>query len=228
MMAEIVELQGAEAGEDNKVGEMSWSEEALSRLKQISDTSLQENIRLRAEKKARAEKSTEVSLTHLKGFLNNDSEDAQPRSKCPFAQNAGSVVEEAPTSLKLFWTTAALARLQQVPAGYCRNLTQRAVETLATQNNSQEVDLDYLEEVLKVFKAGSESADTSMPWTTDARERIQRAPDSVRGMLVKEIEGWAQREGLKEVDQRAVRAIKREWQSRGIFHLEPGDPRGDG
>ena len=229
MMAEIVEFQGAEADEDSKVGEMGWSDEALTHLKQISDTSLQENIRLRAEKKARAEKSTEVSLTQLKSFLNNDSEDTdRPKSKCPFAQNATSPLEEAPATLKLFWTTAALARLQQVPAGYCRNLTQRAVETLATQNDSQEVDLDYLEEVLKVFKAGSESADTSMPWTTDARDRIQRAPDSVRGMLVKEIEGWAQREGLDEVDQRAVRAIKREWQSRGIFHLEPGDPRGDG
>ena len=69
--------------------------------------------------------------------------------------------------------------------------------------------------------------ETSIPWTANARSRIERAPDSVRGMLIREIETWAQREGLEQVDQRAVRAIKREWRSRGVFHLEPGDPRGD-
>jgi hypothetical protein len=47
-------------------------------------------------------------------------------------------------------------------------------------------------------------------------------------MLIREIETWTRREGLPEVDERAVRAIKREWQARGVFHLEPGDPRGDG
>ena len=49
----------------------------------------------------------------------------------------------------------------------------------------------------------------------------------VRGMLVQEIEGWAQRQGLSQVDERAVRAVKRQWRDRGIFHLDPDDPRSD-
>ena len=229
VMAEIVEAHDAQAlKREDPADAMSWSDEALSRLKQISDGSLQDNIRLRAEKKARSEKTEMVSLAQLNSFLDSDPETSvTQQSKCPFAQNATPATIDHAVESTLLWTAEASARLQQVPRGYCRSLTQQAVETLASQSDLLQVDLDYLEEVLKVFKAGSESVDTSIPWTDNARARIQRAPDSVRGMLVKEIETWAQREGLEEVDERAVRTIKREWQSRGVFHLEPGDPRGD-
>jgi hypothetical protein len=66
-----------------------------------------------------------------------------------------------------------------------------------------------------------------MSWAPDARGRIERAPEAVRGMLVREIEAWARRNGRAEVDENAVHAVKDEWQARGVFHLEPGDPRGD-
>jgi hypothetical protein len=150
----------------------------------------------------------------------------QSQSKCPFAGKAVTA-PAAPQQSDTPWTSNASARLLEVPAGYCRNLTRRAVESLASQNDLQQIDLDFVEGVLKVFKNGSDTVDTELPWTDDARARIERAPDSVRGMLIREIETWAQREGHEQVDQRAIRAIKREWQSRGIFHLEPGDPRGD-
>lgn len=228
-MAKIIEAQDSGAFNSDEVGNaMSWSDEALSQLNQISDSSLQDNIRLRTEKKARSEQTTVVSLTQLNSFLDSAPEaSASQPSKCPFAQNVNPLAIDKSAKSTLSWATEATARLQQVPAGYCRNLTLRAVETLAMQNDLEQVDLDCLEEVLKVFKAGSQSIDTAMPWTDNARARIERAPDSVRGMLVKEIEAWVQREGLEQVDERSVRTIKREWQARGIFHLEPGDPRGD-
>ena len=149
------------------------------------------------------------------------------QSKCPFAQKAAAAPVEPIKDSAPPWTAEASARLQQVPAGYCRSLTQRAVETLALQNELTQIDLEFVEGVLEVFKQGSDTVDISLPWNAEAYARIERAPDSVRGMLIGEIEGWARREGLAEVDERAVRAIKREWQARGIFHLEPGDPRGE-
>ncbi|MCZ7562866.1 MAG: hypothetical protein M5U08_02845 [Burkholderiales bacterium] len=65
-----------------------------------------------------------------------------------------------------------------------------------------------------------------MPWDDGARARIARAPEVVRGMLVKEIEGWVRRAGRVGVDEAAVDAVKGEWARRGAFHLDPEDPRG--
>jgi hypothetical protein len=311
-MAQIVAAHDAgELNRDDFEAAMSWSDAAQSQLDEIGDLSLRDNIRLRAEKKARAERRTVVEPAHVIGFLDqpaptqsvepatvpeNDLDllhwqaDALARltrvpegfmrdscrqrierqarqqnintvtldlveagldiaravmaednasdsteyvatqkqqSKCPFAKNVIPLPAERTSTAELPWTARATARLEEVPAGYCRRLTQRAVETLAEQNNLPQVDVEFLEAVLKTFKQGSEDVATSMPWSANARARIERAPESVRGMLVREIETWVLRQGLTEVDERAVRNIKREWQARGVFHLEPGDPRGD-
>jgi len=312
-MAEIVAAHDAgELDRNDDLLALKWSDEAQARLDEIDDPSLRDNLRLRAEKKARGERGDVVALTHLLDFLEHATPDQSPepasepvsaeeplhwqadalarlarvpegfmrdacrqriedhtrqqnaatvtldlveagleiartvmaaeqardnpaagatttqQSKCPFAQKIVPLpTEESPAAPGLDWTAEAMTRLEEVPAGYCRSLTQRAVVTLASQNNLDQVDIEFLEGVLKVFKQGSEAVETSIPWTANARSRIERAPDSVRGMLIREIETWAQREGLAQVDRRAVRAIKREWRSRGVFHLEPGDPRGD-
>jgi nucleotide-binding universal stress UspA family protein len=311
MMTEIVAAHDQQVQERAvDADELAWSQAAIARLDEIEDSSLRDNIRLRAEKKARAEHAVEVSKAHVVSFLDNgkrldesasgsaaaadeklfywdtdalariarvpegfmrdacrqrienqarlqnldtvtleivergieiaraamteeieagnepEAPGNQSQSKCPFAGKAVTA-PAAPLQSDTPWTSNASARLLEVPAGYCRNLTRRAVESLASQNDLQQIDLDFVEGVLKVFKNGSDTVDTELPWTDDARARIERAPDSVRGMLIREIETWAQREGHEQVDQRAIRAIKREWQSRGIFHLEPGDPRGD-
>ncbi|MDH3759853.1 MAG: universal stress protein [Gammaproteobacteria bacterium] len=311
-MTEIVDAydqQGQERVQD--ADQLAWSQAAKTGLDEIEDSSLRDNIRLRAEKKARAEHATEVTPAHVIDFLDNarpvgetvsgsapqadenllywdadalariarvpegfmrdacrqrienqarlqnldtvtlevveagieiaraamteeidsgkesEASGNQSQSKCPFAQNATTTPAAPLENDAPPWTSNASARLLEVPAGYCRSLTRRAVESLALQNDLQQIDLDFVEGVLKVFKDGSDTVETALPWTDDARARIERAPDSVRGMLIREIETWAQRAGHDEVDQRAIRAIKREWQSRGIFHLEPGDPRGN-
>jgi len=78
---------------------------------------------------------------------------------------------------------------------------------------------------MQTFQAGSESAAERMEWDDAARGRIARAPEMVRGMLIREIEGWSRREGLERVSGEAVDAIKQIWAERGIFHLDPADPR---
>ncbi|MGB5080218.1 MAG: hypothetical protein WBO23_05690, partial [Burkholderiales bacterium] len=290
-----------------------WSEAALARLDEIGDASLRENLRLRAEKKARGERATVVAPAHVVGFLAdaaapraaapegppasgqgklyweagalarlarvpegfmrdttrqrienlarqqgadcvtldrveaglaiaraamaeeravNDGGAASVKSakgKCPFSGRAGPApvpAKETPGPA-VEWTAEATARLQAVPEGFCRTLTERAVATLASQNNLHRIDAGFLEKVLEVFQNGARSVETSLSWSPYARARIERAPDAVRGMLVREIEAWARRNGVAEVDESAVHAVKEEWQSRGVFHLEPGDPRGD-
>ena len=309
-MAEIVAAHDAgEIGRGKVSAALEWSETALARLNEIGDPSVRDIVRLRAEKKARGERTTVVAPAHVVGFLDDAAapratvqeqvpasdqiklhweasalarlarvpegfmrdasrqrieshareqaaatvtlelaeaglaiaraamaeeaaadgagvaaENSRP-SKCPFSKIFSPVpAQETPAPARA-WTAEAAARLQAVPEGFCRTLTERAVNTLAGQNNRQQVDADFVQSILKVFENGSRSVETGMPWAENARARMERAPEAVRGMLVKEIEGWAQRNGLAEVDESVVDAVKREWQASGAFHLDPADPR---
>lgn len=78
---------------------------------------------------------------------------------------------------------------------------------------------------MQTFMSGSTTAKETLPWDNDARDRIQRAPDMVRGMLIQEIEGWTQRQGQERVTLAAVDAVKQTWQEKGVFHLNPDDSR---
>ncbi len=163
-------------------------------------------------------------------------------SKCPFARlggmgagrkqesegkgsTPGSIQNPEQVHSSSNWHPAALDLLKRVPQGFCRDMTIKAVESIAGENGAKEIDMQMVEQVMKTFKAGAEVVSETMPWDSDARIRISRAPEMVRGMLVKEIEGWAQRNGSERVDETAVEAVKGEWQGRGVFHLDPDDHR---
>ncbi|OGI59848.1 MAG: hypothetical protein A2809_00635 [Candidatus Muproteobacteria bacterium RIFCSPHIGHO2_01_FULL_61_200] len=104
-------------------------------------------------------------------------------------------------------------------------MTRKAVEAIAARQGRTTIDGEFLGNILATFQAGSEQAQDTLPWSAAARERIHRAPPMIRGMLVREIEAWARREGRNDVDEDAVRNVKRQWEQRGVFHLDPADPR---
>jgi nucleotide-binding universal stress UspA family protein len=151
------------------------------------------------------------------------------KSGCPFAGmlDSGKPAEspaDTPES-KNNWSPEAETMLDSVPPGFCRDMTHKAAEAIAAKNGLTTIEPRFVQEVLKTFQTGSESNSESMPWELSARERIAKAPDMVRGMLIKEIEGWSQRNGLEQVSEDAVDAIKQIWAERGVFHLDPDDPR---
>jgi hypothetical protein len=104
-------------------------------------------------------------------------------------------------------------------------MTRKAAETIATGRGLEWIDQVFVEQVMKTFETGAREVSETMAWESRARERIARAPDMVRGMLVGEIELWARREELQQVTLDAVNAVKTEWRQRGVFHLDPADPR---
>ena len=173
---------------------------------------------------ALVEEGLEIARSTMASELGQENAPAAA-GKCPFTGKSAPAPDAVEEPAEMPWTEQARARLEQVPAGYCRQLTSRAVTTLARQNELKRIDLDFLEGVLGVFSASSADVTTAMRWTKTARGRIGRAPESVRGMLIREIEAWAGREGIEEIDDRTLRSIKREWQQLGVFHLDPGDPR---
>ena len=167
------------------------------------------------------------------------STDSPSQSICPFARIADmdgsasgkdSAAQPAGESqaTEPDWQQGARDRLRRVPEGFCRDMTIKAVESIASLSGCEEIDSDFVSQVMKTFKSGAETVSETMPWDSDARIRISRAPDMVRGMLIKEIEGWAQRNGNDRVDETAVEAVKDVWRERGVFHLDPDDPRNGG
>jgi hypothetical protein len=104
-------------------------------------------------------------------------------------------------------------------------MTVRATEMIAGQQGLDNIDLLTVESVLGVFTAGSEQVAESMDWSNAARERISRAPDMVRGMLIKEIEAATRRAEQADVSASMVEQVLAEWQNGGAFHLDPEDKR---
>lgn len=278
---------------------MRWSGEATALLLTIEDLSVRGNLSMRAEKKARQEKSGVVEAKHIKSFLDSETPEnshpsalsslglhwqvaalarlmrvpegfmrdnckktvenyarqnghtevtlavaedglklargemektmkgqAEPttkpaRSGCPF----GFGGKATPADGTLPWTGEAQALAQGLPAGMSRDMTRNAIVAIAAKNGLTEITADFVRQVLETFKSGSKDVSETISWDADARDSLSRAPDMVRGMLIKEVEKWAQHNKLQHIDLATVNTVKQEWQSKGYFHLDPQDTR---
>lgn len=116
---------------------MRWAPEATGLLRTIDDLSVRGNISMRAEKKARQEKSPVVEARHVQAFL--DTGEQEPSQK-----------PEANTGLH--WQAAALARLMRVPEGFMRESCKKTIENYAQQNGYTEVTLEAAENGLKLAR----------------------------------------------------------------------------
>lgn len=214
---------------------MTWTDAATTLLETVVNGSVRRNLRRRAEKKARTEDCSVVATEHIEFFLHTpDSSTALRQSSCPFAALAGKKGFD-PASRQpdidteqgfvMPWSDAAKLKLANVPLGFCRDMTRTAAETIAVQQRISEISADFIDQVMQTFEAGAKQAVETMPWDDAARTRIAKAPDMIRGMLVKEIEAWAQRQALERVNEDAVQAVKKQWAEQGQFHLDPNDSR---
>jgi len=167
-------------------------------------------------------------------------------SICPFARAAQVRLDEADSNLSTqstptkpsqdksslavqaeqpAWSDEAERKMQSVPPGYCRDMTRKAAETIAQNGGVEEIDGGFLQQVLNTFTEGSGEIEETLEWDEAARQRIAKAPEMVRGMLVQEIEVWARNQGRSRVDSDAVDASKQRWEQQGVFHMAPDDPR---
>lgn len=121
---------------------LRWSQEAVALLRTIEDLAVRGNLSMRAEKKARQEKSALVEATHIQPFLDAESpEGSQP-----------SVLSPA----QLHWQAAALARLMRVPEGFMRDSCKQSIEIFARQNGHAEITLEVAENGLKLARGEME------------------------------------------------------------------------
>ncbi len=126
--------------------------------------------------------------------------------------------DNVPIETSLTWTPDAEARLHQVPEGVMRELTRQRVEKLARQQSQAVVTAELMEDKYRQWAEGSAQVTREMTWTEEARERMERVPAIVQGMVVKAIEAYARKQGLTEITPRIVDEAKEFWGETGRFH----------
>ncbi|WP_456380895.1 universal stress protein [Thiolapillus sp.] len=232
---------GLQTGE--KEAPLQWRAAALARLMRVPEGFMRNSSRQRIEDYAKNHKLTEITLETAEAGLaearkameaqtspTSSTEKSAPdngASRCPFAATAGTDTPslEPASTTEIHWDKEAEALLNTVPPGFCRDMTRKAAQAIAARNDVDCIQPAFVQQVLQSFKSGSEQQEETMPWKTAARERIARAPDMVRGMLIREIEDWSQRQGMQQVTEDAVNTVKAIWMERGVFHLDSDDPR---
>ena len=99
---------------------LEWSPEADEVLASISDGSVRENIRLRAEKATRRDAATRVQREHIAEFVND----------------AAATGAQRPSAI--IWSSASLARLQRIPEMF-RDKARQEIEAHARKIGATEI-----------------------------------------------------------------------------------------
>lgn len=118
----------------------------------------------------------------------------------------------------LMWTEEAKVRLRRVPEGVMREMTRQRVERLARQRGLSRVTGELLEAKYGQWGDGSAQASSELAWTEEAKQRLERVPAFVRGMVVKAIEAYALSRGRVEITPAIVDEAKTFWGETGRFH----------
>jgi hypothetical protein len=134
-------------------------------------------------------------------------------------------LEQEETASTVEWLQGSKKLLNNVPEGYCRDMTVNAMETIASKMGLPSIDKEFIKSTLETFQKGSAKVVETLDWQQDARDSIANAPDMVRGILVHEIETWANQNNKTEITLEIVEAIKGKWSQSKQFHLDPDDPR---
>ncbi len=115
---------GASDGKDavqQSFERLDWAADARALLDSIADESVRENIGLRAEKSARRDAATLVTIAHVDPFM------------------AEAALDPARRETPVEWRAASLARLQRVPEAF-RGQVKNAIENFARKRGLSVVD----------------------------------------------------------------------------------------
>ncbi len=239
-MEEIVEAY--EAGELKRSPEeaqrvteevMRWDSDATQLLMNIEDLALRGNLSMRAEKRARGERSNRVTADHIRPFIGQEEATAAPST--------------------LTWGAAALARLSRVPEGFMRDSSRDRIESYARDNQLQEITLEAaeagLEQARKAMtdamqkqpsspsqpeekkaslcpfanlaqqgkeqerkKAVTQAQHTSLHWSPEAEARMERIPEGfMRDLTKQRVEQFAKKHHTEEITEALVEEKYSEW-----------------
>ena len=149
--------EGGAAEEETFDGvRLQWSEESKKALRRVPRGYMRRNVKARIEKSARSQKIGTITNAFATEIIDDSmGEAAAVREDAPELravqaqtgpQNAEAVQNfESPVQ----WTEEAVERLNLVPAGFMRNITQTRIEQRAQEHNVTQVTLDFAARVIE-------------------------------------------------------------------------------
>lgn len=197
-------------------GPPAWSADAAELIASVSDESVRENLRLRAEKKARQHGELLVSAGHVRAFMGEETGTERGADGCPFGKSRSPTQPAEPMT----WSAAAEARMHRVPDGFMRDLTRQRIEAFARRRGVREITPELIEEKYAEWGSGSEKQTIELAWTPEMLARVERIPVFVRGMVIMEVERCAREMRADTVTAEVLERASRAWARHGGFHFE--------
>ena len=126
-----------------------------------------------------------------------------------------------PSSGKVLeWTEEAQLRLQNIPEGFMRDMTKWRIEAFVRKSGSPQITEKLIEKKYQLWGEGSKKIEKELSWDKEAKEKIEKIPPFVRGMVIKEVENEAKKKGEKTVTPKTLSAVRNKWSHSMEFHSE--------
>ena len=121
-----------------------------------------------------------------------------------------STTDPLPTVQEMPWTTEALSRLERAP-GFLRGMVRRLAEKKAKELGYAEITAEILDQFKQqmmgsmggaagLTQAAEDMAHGKLPWTAEARKRLEVVPEFMRSMIGRIAEDVAKERGHLEVN----------------------------
>ncbi|MFQ5560509.1 MAG: hypothetical protein ACE5FU_08000 [Nitrospinota bacterium] len=160
-------------------------------------------------------------------FVCNFAVPEKPPEECP---NCGSgsekfskLEEEFRTeahTLTLEWSSYAGKYLEKIPEGFERRMSRFEIEAFARRSGYKVVTGDVIDERLKVWGDISKKMVSEMDWEPEVKEKIDKIPEQIRGMVMREMEIFAKNAGEKTVSNKTLDVIREKWSDSREFHVK--------
>ncbi|MDE0315543.1 MAG: universal stress protein [Candidatus Poribacteria bacterium] len=149
--------EGGTAEEETFDGvRLQWSEQAKKALRTVPRGYMRRNVKARIEKSARSQKIGTITNEFATQIIDDSMGEAAavredaPELRAMQAQSESQDTEStADIESVLKWTGDAVERLNLVPAGFMRNITQTRIEQRAQEAEISEISLDFAARVIE-------------------------------------------------------------------------------
>ena len=132
-----------------------------------------------------------------------------------------------PSESSIQWTEGALKRLEKVPE-FSRDMAKFRIGVFAAKKGYTLITEEVLEERYAGWaeEMGKVEPDPSLGWTEQARSRVDKIPEHIRPVVIKEIEALARRQGMRLINEQLLETAKKMWDDFETFHQSHKEPKG--
>ena len=190
-------------------GALIWTDDAIARLERVPEGFMRKAAKTSVEEYASENNLIEISLQVAEEGLVKAREKMMEAMQGKIAHSSQADSEEK--TVELTWTPEALKRLERVPAGFMRDMSKARIEEWGKAHEYDLVSLEVVEEKYQSWTDGSKGLKPELEWAETARDRIEKVPEFIRPMVMKEIERKVQSQGKSYVDESALDQVMDAW-----------------